>query len=141
MNGRKQPLRWHAPGRGSRAQLEWVHRNRQGRARFQALGDLVRDLDVAGAGVNRAGRRVFEALCELVDDDFRRCCSFLDYSGQEVRILVNAPEMLYHIRTKWQAVLPARLRQVCPQVKVKRVSFHPVGQDDPDRPAQAGAAF
>ena len=129
-------------GRGpSRNQMEWVHRNRQRSVRAQPLGELVRRFDVTGASGNRIGRRVFETIGELVDDEFRHHCTFEGVAGGEVSILVRSAEMLYYIRTKWQARLLARLRQACPPQTVRRVLFSVAGSDHQDQPTRRGAFF
>jgi len=139
----RQPdqLRKLGPERLGADQLGWVTRNRQRPARHAAIGADARRADVDSSGKNARAREIFDAINALVDEPFRACCRFDEYRGGTVRLLVNPPEMLYHVRSVWQARLQRELARTGRRVTIRRIVFVALHNDDADRPESRGVRF
>jgi len=141
MDGRRRQPRRLGPPRFGADQLGWVVRNRQARSTGRLVGQDLPAAEVEQGGNAGAAREVFEAINRCVDDTFRMTCTFDDARGGTVRILVKRPELLYHIRMKWQALLLQTLKPVCRRGAVRKIVFVPVSGEDADRPEFAGVRF
>ena len=107
----------------SAQQLEWVKANRQPRSRTGAVGDLAQEvLDSQLSHLSR-NNDLLQAICECVDDEFRRSCRLGSVNGNEVEILVNHPDSLYHMRTTWHLPLKEYLERACPRRTIGRITF------------------
>ena len=135
---KRKPLR---PVRFGAAQLDWVVRNRPVPPCSQPIHDAVRQVEVERSGESRRERAVFDAICAVVDDPFRACCSFDEVRGGTLRILVNPPERLYDIRSLWQARLTQALTGARGCGRVQKVVFAGLAELDVDRPERMGARF
>ncbi len=122
-------------------QLTWVARNRQQGSRHSAVGAELRHLDLTASGSAPRTREIYDAINSLVDAPFRACCRFDDYHGGTVRILVNPPEMLYHVRSVWQARLLRELGQNNRRGTIRKIVFVALKDDDADRPERGGVRF
>jgi hypothetical protein len=141
MDGRNRRKSRLGPSRYSRGQLGRVWQHGQPRSYTQDFTELIANDDVDGSCKHRLAREVLVAVGALVDDQFRACCRLDDVNGGTVRILVEQPELLYHIRAKWQSVLLSELRQMGRRGAVQRVTFQAVEGYDADHPDKAGCAF
>lgn len=139
--GGRNPRRM-GPARYGAEQLGWVVQNRQRRVTHAPIGVEARRAESVGAGRGDArAREVFDAINSVVDGPFRACCRFDEYRSGVVRLLVNPPEMLYHVRSVWQARLVRELAQTNRRVTIRKVVFAALHDDDADRPETAGVRF
>jgi len=141
MPPRNDRPRRSAPTRLGAEQLKWVAQNRQTPPPAQAIGPAARAEDIDGSGARRFAREVYDAIGALVDAPFRENCAFDDVHAGTVRILVKQPEMLYAIRSVWQARLTRELARMCRRGNVRKVVFAVQADDAADRPERGGVKF
>ncbi len=105
-------------------QLEWIQRNRAKRSRGRTAGSLVKDLaeHVYKSGVGPA-EEVAGRLALLVDDGFREHCRVAEVRGGRLLIHVDAAELVYPLRVRWQETLREALPTLCKGRRITRVVF------------------
>jgi hypothetical protein len=126
-DGRERGQRGFSP-----RQLHWAHRNRQQWRVPESIGPLAIRAASGAGRPDPVARAVYEAIFAIADAVFREHCALERVVGNEVVILVDKPEWLYHIRSEWHARLKQHLRQTCPRAAVRRITF---------KPGNGGAAF
>ncbi len=119
--------------RFGRRQLEWTQRNRGRRSRCQTLGPLTVELEGVNWGANRHATHIYEAICEVVDGRFCRQCRLGRITGGEVVILVQTTADVYDIKGAWHDLIRDHMKQVCPHLRGRRLTFRPVGRDEWER--------
>ncbi|MCB9850459.1 MAG: hypothetical protein H6817_07105 [Phycisphaerales bacterium] len=118
-----------------------MQRNKQEAWQAPTVGGEINEKEVHNCSESRFAREVFDAINTLVDEPFRECCGFDEVRGGVVRIVVNRPEVLYNIRSLWQARLQRELPRLCRRGTIKRIVFKRVEGDDADRPERMGVRF
>ena len=112
-------------GRYSADQLGWVQKNRQRRFVFSAIG----------GEVERQGRNVIDAKGSLnaaalarrigayVDDDCRRVCTLGEVRANELVILVEQADCVYHMRHEWHFPLLQYLKRAWKGTPIRKIEF------------------
>jgi hypothetical protein len=94
-------------------QLRWVATNRKPSDRRSEIGALA--TDVAGRRMAQASRfgPVYEAICDLADDQFRAFCRIKSVNTTTLSVLAKNHDCQYTIEKEWGPRIRRALRDVC----------------------------